>query len=223
MTIEDDLAIPAFLRRQPGAAKVNINHIMAQPWAPIRGRGEGDMAKINAAIVNRAATVTVYKYVAGGGEPEFVRNFEGIDEFERWYSPKVHRLVPPVNSQKDYTDILLEITGKAPEPVVPPKPKATKDVSDISMSEMRGDDLRKPTKADKPVKVFNLNGKEYLDMRHIRQLVAAGFKRTGTSPAVYTKGKLVVTFPLPAPGHRWSSSWEASDGRSGKGVKALVS
>ncbi len=217
---------PAFLwRTSTPESRARVDRVVREvlqnkrDWVmPGHNRGEGDMARLEAKIVNRDAPVSVYKYVAGG-EPEHLRNFDNMAVFELWYNPSVHRLVPPPNSQKDYTDLLLEIKGDPKLPAIIRRETPSNVITGRVSHETAAD----AGIVEKPKKVVNIGNKDYIDMRHVRQMAEAGFNRVGDGhPMTYSNGKATATFPLPKEGSRWSSTWELNDGRAGKGIKALL-
>ena len=118
----DPLAIPAFLLRPRPARNAPLPAFVSAPgrsreWAPIFSNSpEAVMAKINAAIANRAAPVEVWAFGRVG--PQIA--FDDFEDFEAWYSPKIGKFMH-ANAQETFTQIILD--GYAP-PQAPARPSA---------------------------------------------------------------------------------------------------
>ena len=117
----DPLAIPAFLLRPRPARNAPLPPFVLadrngkqREWAPIFSNApDAVMAKINAAIANRAAPVEVWAFGCVG--PQIA--FDDFEDFEAWYSPKIGKFMH-ANAQETFTQIILD--GYAP-PQAPAK------------------------------------------------------------------------------------------------------
>lgn len=222
-----NISIPAHLRRErtPEATALADSIVRSttegkRDWAPVRSlaeirktdgenaaiaqseRREAEMAKYNQLIKNRAAPVELMRYPSEGGpgaDPVFVRNFENMDEFEKFYrGPPVHRDLG-VTSSADLTTVLLDIQGN---PNLAPKSAGV---------------IGPREKAVRAPRAPGGKGKWYIVNSHVGMILRAkGFtvkSNEEAEPLTFVRGDDTVVIVEPAADKKSSSSWRATVGK----------
>lgn len=209
--------LPAFLDRRaecPVDVKALLGSSGQRAWiVPTRRKGEDEMAKLGYAITDRAAPVEVNRKTDTKEGFAHVRNFSGMDEFERWYSPGVHTVVYASSNAKQ-TVVMLRIKGDdgpvaAAGSVAQPLPPPGTDRGAVVKGEPR-----RPRGEGKP----------YVDSKLVKAIKQAGYELTFVEGLMtFTNASAeTVVFSLPVPPRMWGSAWTLSDGRRGEGAVSVL-